>query len=482
MVSQFIRLEQCRRFLRLELHGRNVSQRFLHVYNVAPQEISPLLTRSGANFEERVEAQAEKHFAVRNLARERPAGELKTDNEILIEAATSLPPNEVSILFQVRLQVQLEDWNMVGDADIVRLARSDTGELSLLIADMKSTTSAKIEHRLQVAFYREMVERLFQNQEIPITGVETGILYRGAPEPRDANDEAEATRLESERQAALAFFNVEDAYLELTPDADAYLDAARDLVTGRDSVASDVIAEPFIDIPWHLSAKCDGCLFSEFCMKWAAEHDDLSLLPHLTQHEKQGLLRAGVSTTREVATLMEPVVDPDTGQQDLRKLRVAPGKSEVGSQIARTWPVGPRMEELVHRARRYRAWQKDEISALSYIPSKGYGSLPYSAADHNPNLVRVFIDAQNDYLQDRLYLIGSLIVANVAGVRDVHHVHAWSISEKRPMVTLHARVADDGTPPEAIAGAIKHRLKHRFDVAHVTIEIERDGCADDHSP
>jgi len=74
------------------------------------------------------------------------------------------------------------------------------------------------------------------------------------------------------------------------------------------------------------------------------------------------------------------------------------------------------------------------------------------------------------------------LVANVAGVRDVHHVHAWSISEKRPMVTLHARVADDGSPPEAIAGAIKHRLKDKFHVAHATIEIERDGCADEPSP
>jgi cobalt-zinc-cadmium efflux system protein len=79
-------------------------------------------------------------------------------------------------------------------------------------------------------------------------------------------------------------------------------------------------------------------------------------------------------------------------------------------------------------------------------------------------------------------LLATDLVANVEGVRDVHHVHAWSISEKRPMVTLHARITDDGTPPEAIVGAIKRRLKHRFNVAHATIEIERDGCADEHSP
>ncbi len=74
------------------------------------------------------------------------------------------------------------------------------------------------------------------------------------------------------------------------------------------------------------------------------------------------------------------------------------------------------------------------------------------------------------------------IVSNVEGVSDIHHVHVWSISEKRPMVTLHARIADDGRPPEAVANAIKRRLKDRFQIAHATIEIERDGCADDNTP
>lgn len=418
VVSQFIRLDQCRRYLRLALHERYVGRKFLSDYDVAGQEISPLLTRAGAEFEQQVEEQAGRGFPTRNFARESASEERKTVSQMLVEAATSLLPGGVQILFQVRLQVQVDGWNVTGDADIVRLQRDEAGNLFLLIADMKSTTTAKIEHRLQVAFYREMVDRLLQKHGVATAEVKTGILYRGAPEARDVNDEAEAARLEAERAAAKAYFNVDDAFLELTPDADAYLDAARNLVTGTDSVASEVIATPFADIPWHLSPKCDGCMYSEFCMKWAAEHDDLSLLPHLTQHEKQGLLRAGVRTTRDVATLMEPVIDPESGEEDLRKLRIAPGRGDVANRIARTWPVGPRLEELVHRARRHRAWQKDPMPSLSYIPSKGYGSLPYSAPDHNPNLVRIFIDAQSDYLRDRMYLIGSLVVANVAGEPD----------------------------------------------------------------
>ena len=63
-------------------------------------------------------------------------------------------------------------------------------------------------------------------------------------------------------------------------------------------------------------------------------------------------------------------------------------------------------------------------------------------------------------------------------IRDVHHVHAWSITQERPMVTLHARLCK-GSPPDRITSDIKRRLAERFGVAHATIEIEFDACADD---
>lgn len=69
------------------------------------------------------------------------------------------------------------------------------------------------------------------------------------------------------------------------------------------------------------------------------------------------------------------------------------------------------------------------------------------------------------------------IEANVAGVEDVHHVHAWSITQERPMVTLHARIGEDADAVAAIR-AIKARLRERFGVGHATVEIEQGRCAD----
>src|SRR5918998_4195934 len=63
-VSQFIRLDQCERYLRLRLHERSSSIRFMHDYGVVPQSIPPLLTQSGTLFEEKVEDDVADHHPV----------------------------------------------------------------------------------------------------------------------------------------------------------------------------------------------------------------------------------------------------------------------------------------------------------------------------------------------------------------------------------------------------------------------------------
>ena len=73
--------------------------------------------------------------------------------------------------------------------------------------------------------------------------------------------------------------------------------------------------------------------------------------------------------------------------------------------------------------------------------------------------------------------IGPDLVANVAGVKEVHHVHVWSITQARRMVTLHACIGESDDS-DAIVKTIKARLKERFGLDHATVEIERGLCAD----
>ncbi len=73
--------------------------------------------------------------------------------------------------------------------------------------------------------------------------------------------------------------------------------------------------------------------------------------------------------------------------------------------------------------------------------------------------------------------IGPDLIANVAGVEGVHHVHVWSITQARRMVTLHACVGERADS-DRIVRDIKARLKERFGLDHATVEIERGECAD----
>jgi cobalt-zinc-cadmium efflux system protein len=67
--------------------------------------------------------------------------------------------------------------------------------------------------------------------------------------------------------------------------------------------------------------------------------------------------------------------------------------------------------------------------------------------------------------------IGADLAAAIDGVEDVHHLHVWSITEERPMATLHARLRPGMDAGVAIL-AIKQRLKARFRIEHATVEVE----------
>ena len=67
--------------------------------------------------------------------------------------------------------------------------------------------------------------------------------------------------------------------------------------------------------------------------------------------------------------------------------------------------------------------------------------------------------------------------ATFPGIADVHHVHIWSITQERPLLTLHVRVKGND-PPERIVAAVKRRLAERFNISHATIEVEFESCSE----
>lgn len=74
-------------------------------------------------------------------------------------------------------------------------------------------------------------------------------------------------------------------------------------------------------------------------------------------------------------------------------------------------------------------------------------------------------------------LIARDLVAHVPLVREVHHMHVWSLDGARNIATLHARL-EEGADAHMAVSAIKERLAINHSIAHATVETEFQRCAD----
>lgn len=70
------------------------------------------------------------------------------------------------------------------------------------------------------------------------------------------------------------------------------------------------------------------------------------------------------------------------------------------------------------------------------------------------------------------------IPARVAGVEEVHHIHAWSLAPERPMMSMHVRATGE-IEHDRVVAAVKQVLRDRFGVTHATLQVEYgDQCID----
>lgn len=71
--------------------------------------------------------------------------------------------------------------------------------------------------------------------------------------------------------------------------------------------------------------------------------------------------------------------------------------------------------------------------------------------------------------------IASTLSAELPILHSVHHVHVWSLSDDKPVVTLHA-VLKDHRDHDASLRQIEAVLRQRFGITHSTIQLEERDC------
>jgi hypothetical protein len=137
-------------------------------------------------------------------------------------------------------------------------------------------------------------------------------------------------------------------------------------------------------------------------MEDARRRNDLVLAPYLGSREKKALVAAGVPTLSDLAALKT--------LDDSSRMVAAEGTQEILQRLA-VAGVASDLDELVLRARRVAG-----LSSLPYLPGSGHTSLPFTSQEKNPNLVTLYVTAQQDYLQGRVFLLGARVVAHENGV------------------------------------------------------------------
>ncbi len=73
--------------------------------------------------------------------------------------------------------------------------------------------------------------------------------------------------------------------------------------------------------------------------------------------------------------------------------------------------------------------------------------------------------------------VAKAVKAAVPSVSAVHHVHAWSLTDDKPMLTLHVVMRDDGNHTECLEG-VRRALREQLNIAHATVQIETVDCGD----
>ncbi len=394
-LAQYVRFGNCDRLLYFTLHPE-VARALEARWRISQQPLTPLLHAAGEDFERGVVARVQ-------AASETVVDLAHRDVGATVAQLRAGANGRRLVLAQAPLSGAIGGWPCGGTADLIWLLPTppvepssfETGpaSLSAIVVDVKASLNERVEHRLQVAFYARLLRHLAGQAGIALHSVSGAVLHR----------------------------EVGDALPAIAPETLAPFDLApydlalEHLLAPQDGVVPRIAGQAFDDVSFSLSFKCDGCLFNAHCMHESNARERVALVPYLAPAEQRLLEGHGLRTFRDLAGLTRPA-----GPGQYRgPLAPAPGQETRLEQLRSHWQLGA-LDRQTQRARallRGRDRQRAERGIGGQAPA---GKVPYEPAidapfstlpdeEAHPGLVKVFFDAQHDYVRDGVYLLAALV-------------------------------------------------------------------------
>jgi hypothetical protein len=408
-LAQYIARNRCERYLRLAIFPSEAN-RLKERYGVGFETLSPLLSAEGQSFEraklDELIAQGERVVDLTN----------KSSSEFFHELQRQQPGR--AYYYQPGLDGYIGGWACGGRADLIEVTSLPDGTFDCLVIDIKASPRETVGYRLQVAFYAVLLSELMREGGLSVSALHGAIAARDSEFAPDKWN---------------------------TFDLSLFMDEIERLIAAPDSDVARAAAVDFSSAQYHLGNHCDGCPYNALCFVDTAEREDLSLVPHLTSTEKRALHAEDVRSVRELADLMEYAA---------RGVEVAEGREADVARIGARWPLASRLPVLTQRAKAALAHQDKSIEHRRALYGTDWGSLPDT--NNYPGLVKVFVDAQRDHLQDRLYLLSALIVGPQGSFKIIEMVGAPPDTEAEQELLIRwmqgvlpaiGRAADSGDAP-----------------------------------
>jgi hypothetical protein len=408
-LAQYIARNRCERYLRLAIFPSEAN-RLKERYGVGFETLSPLLSAEGQSFEraklDELIAQGEQVIDLTNKSGSEFFNELQRQQAGRV------------YYYQPGLDGYIGGWACGGRADLIEVTRLPDGLFDCLVIDIKASPRETVGYRLQVAFYAVLLGELMREGGLSVSAL------RGAIAARDSKFASDKWN---------------------TFDLSLFRDEINRLIAAPDSDVARAAAVDFSSAQYHLGSHCDGCPYNALCFVDTAEREDLSLVPHLTSTEKRALHAEEVRSVRDLAGLMEYAS---------RGVDVVRGREADVARISARWPLASRLPVLAQRAKAALARHDKTLEHRRTLYSTNWGSLP--DANNYPGLVKVFVDAQRDHLQDRLYLLSAFIVGPRASFKIIEMAGAPPDTEAEQDLLIRwmqsvlpaiGRAADSGDAP-----------------------------------